>query len=110
MTGRWRSAAEHDWRDPASYASLGIDFVVLEAPHRLQGRVPVFENAKFVVYRTALEGVIGNAPGDATTPAGVTWRPSGGNSPIPQRRYRNQSGALSTIMRKHDRRLARKVT
>jgi hypothetical protein len=35
----------------AGYAALGIDYVVLEAPHRLPDRPPVYENTRFAAYR-----------------------------------------------------------
>lgn len=33
------------------FARLGIDYVVLQPAHRLHGKAPVFENARFLVYR-----------------------------------------------------------
>jgi len=38
-------------QDVALYRPLGIDYVVLSPPQNLPGRVPVFENSRYVVYR-----------------------------------------------------------
>jgi len=35
-----------------SYRGLGIDYVVLEAQHRITGMTAVFENGRYVVYKT----------------------------------------------------------
>jgi hypothetical protein len=50
---RWQKtmAAPFHPNDIASYRSLGIDYVVLLAKDRLPGMIPVFENARFVVYK-----------------------------------------------------------
>src|SRR2546429_2685341 len=38
--------------DPAKLASRGIDFMVLKSEHTMGGRTPVFENSRFVAYKT----------------------------------------------------------
>jgi hypothetical protein len=51
---RWQSAMAPPF-DPAKwtpYRELGIDYLVLKAATKVDGRRPVFENAKYSVYRT----------------------------------------------------------
>ncbi len=35
------------------YAQWGVDYIVVRAGHRLEGRAPVYENSRFLVYRTS---------------------------------------------------------
>ncbi len=49
---RWRQTMQGKF-DPArvpQFASLGIDYIVLRASHRLPSAKPVFENSRYVVY------------------------------------------------------------
>lgn len=46
MTGKFNPAKVN------SYAARGIDYVVLRARNRLAGKTPVYENSRYVVYRT----------------------------------------------------------
>lgn len=50
---RWQSAGAGKFNPKrvASYAALDIDYFVLKSSHSLAGRIPVFENSRFVVYR-----------------------------------------------------------
>ncbi len=51
---RWQNTNELRF-DPAEVSKLpgwGIDYLVLSPAHRLQNRQPVYENSKFVVYKT----------------------------------------------------------
>jgi hypothetical protein len=50
---RWQrtGAGKFQPEQVASYPAWGIDYFVLQTPHRLPGRAPVFENSRFVVYR-----------------------------------------------------------
>ncbi len=57
--------------DPSAarrYGSLGIDYIVVQPPHRLPGRQPAFRNARYLVYRLqpgtnpALASEDGSAP------------------------------------------------
>lgn len=51
---RWQTTGTGAWRgaDLPLYCSLGIDYIVLEAGHRLPNLQPVFENARYLVYAT----------------------------------------------------------
>jgi len=51
---RWRKAGGevYDASKLARLRGYGIDFVVLKQAHRVAGQTPVFENPKYVVYRT----------------------------------------------------------
>jgi len=50
---RWQKTMAEPFSpgDLPRYGSLGIDYVVLQAKNRLPGMTPVFENARFVVYK-----------------------------------------------------------
>ena len=52
---RWEnSQADHfTFPDIDRYRALGIDYIVLAPAHRIAAREPAFENARYVVYRTA---------------------------------------------------------
>jgi hypothetical protein len=52
---RWQQSGADNFTsaDPERYRALGIDYIVLKPTHRIPGRAPVFENARFAVYRTA---------------------------------------------------------
>ena len=56
---RWQQvlAAPFDPRGVARYRALGIDYIVLSPRNSLPDRVPVFENARYLVY--ALHGAAG---------------------------------------------------
>jgi len=51
---RWRRtmAAPFNPSSMTSYRELGIDYVVLQAKHRLAGIAPLFENGHYVVYKS----------------------------------------------------------
>jgi hypothetical protein len=53
---RWQQNAQvtPDAQGLSRYASWGVDFIVVRAEHRVPGRAPVFENRRFLVYRTSL--------------------------------------------------------
>jgi hypothetical protein len=38
------------------YAALGIDYIVLNSPHQIPGRSPVYANATYIVYRITPSG------------------------------------------------------
>jgi hypothetical protein len=42
--------------EPGRYRALGIDYIVLAPAHRVRTRMPAFENARFIVYRTTEPG------------------------------------------------------
>ena len=52
---RWQNsgAGETVFPDLSRYRALGIDYLVVKPAHRMPGPPPLFENAGFLVYRTA---------------------------------------------------------
>ncbi len=52
---RWQKsgAAKYEGADMERYRELGIDWIVLQARHRLPGRAPGFANGRYVAYRVA---------------------------------------------------------
>jgi hypothetical protein len=50
---RWQKATNGPV-DLARYAQMGVDYIVLNTSHRLNGTKPDFENVRFVVYRTMM--------------------------------------------------------
>ena len=52
---RWQRAGRGRfvWNDATHYRSWGIDYFVVKRKHAPGGPKPVFENATFVVYKTA---------------------------------------------------------
>lgn len=52
---RWQKSGAKNFTntDWERYRTLGIDYIVLAPAHRIPGRAPVFENARFLVYRVA---------------------------------------------------------
>lgn len=50
---RWQATMQGRFRPEKvrTYAALGIDYIVVRPVNRLPGGAPVFENAKFLVYR-----------------------------------------------------------
>lgn len=50
---RWQQtlAKPYDPSDVAHYHALGIDYIVLRPNHRLANATPVFENARYLVYK-----------------------------------------------------------
>ena len=51
---RWQRtmAAPFNPGSMTSYRELGIDYVVLQSKHRLAGVTPLFENGRYVAYKT----------------------------------------------------------
>ena len=52
---RWQKSGAQSFTsvDWERYRTLGIDYVVLASAHRQPDRTPVFQNARWVVYRVA---------------------------------------------------------
>ena len=74
---RWQQTQSHPFRaaDLATYPSLGVDYVVLNAPRAVPGLAPVYRNARFVVYpvRAAKNSSTSSLVGmEACAPARVT--------------------------------------
>jgi len=57
---RWQKlgAGAFNGADETLYRTLGIDYFVLKASHRLPGRAAVYENAQFAVYSTTGPGTL----------------------------------------------------
>ena len=51
---RWSALMENGYHPApaASYASTGIDYIVLKAANRMGTEAPAYENGRYVVYKT----------------------------------------------------------
>jgi len=50
---RWKQTidSKEGWQDIDRFGKLGVDYVVLQRNHRIEGRAAVFENTRFAAYR-----------------------------------------------------------